>query len=188
MDTFKIIVIIFFIILAYQNYVLYNAVFKNKVEGFETKPQDAFSQVDDLNSINTLANIARKLMDGALTVPGQMTVQGNIKIDAGSGNNGLTITSGNPYLAFAKTGSKVMPQLYSDGNSLIVYDSSFVVNNALMVQGRDIIAELNNLNAKTAGLNLGEFVMGQEGPFLVIRNKTTGNDSRWAYLKNTNWG
>jgi len=90
-------------------------------------------------------------MTGGVTAPGNMTVQGNIKIDAGSGNTEINITSGNPYIAFSLTGSKVTPQLYTDGKSLIVYDAPFVVNQNLTVGGtlvsggRNILTELTNL-------------------------------------------
>jgi len=50
------------------------------MEGFETTTQDVFSQVDDLNSINTLANIARKLIDGGLKIPGNIAIDGNLSV------------------------------------------------------------------------------------------------------------
>jgi len=77
MDTFKIISIIFMMIVLYQIYVLNQAVFKDKVEGFEGATQ-SLGGVDDANAINTLAQIARKLMDGGITVPGDINTTGAV--------------------------------------------------------------------------------------------------------------
>jgi len=79
MDTFKIISIIFMMIVIYQIYQLNCTVFKDKVEGFEGA-QQSLGGVDDTNSINTLAQIAKQLMTTGLTVPGNMTVQGDIVV------------------------------------------------------------------------------------------------------------
>jgi hypothetical protein len=77
MDTFKIISIIFMMIMIYQIYVLNKAVFKDKVEGFEAA-QQSLGGVDDTNAINTLAQIAKNLMAGGVTIPGNINVQGDL--------------------------------------------------------------------------------------------------------------
>jgi len=59
---------------------------------------------------------------------------------------------------------------------------------SLIVQGRNIIAELNNLNAKTANLNLGKFRLTDEGVALTIRNSQRGDDRRYAFYHDGNWG
>jgi len=76
METFKIIVIIFLILLTYQIYQLNCTVYK---EGFEGTPQSV-GGVDDVNAINTLAQIAKNLMTGGLTVPGAMNISGNTNV------------------------------------------------------------------------------------------------------------
>ncbi len=146
MDFQKILNIILIIIVIY---FIYRDFLKEPMtENFENI---TLGSADDQNAINKLAQISNDLLKGGVTVPGNMTVQGNIKIDAGSGNTGLNITSGNPYIAFALTGSKVIPQLYTDGKSLIVYDAPFVVNHNLTVGGtivsggRNILSELTGL-------------------------------------------
>ena len=113
-------------IVIYQIYQLNCIVFKDKLDGFEdaeTKekgkiPVQNMAGIDDTNAINTLAQISRQLMAGGLTVPGDMIVQGNIKINFGS-----------------NTGSKITPQLLTDGKSLIVNDAPLVVNQNLTVGG-----------------------------------------------------
>jgi len=77
MDTFKIIVIIFLMILTYQIYQLNCTVYKDNFEGFEGTTQ-SLGGVDDTNAINTLAQIAKNLMAGGVTVPGNINVQGDL--------------------------------------------------------------------------------------------------------------
>ena len=77
MDTFKIICIIFMIIVIYQIYQINCVVFKDKFEGFEGTAQ-SLGGVDDTNAINTLAQIAKNLMAGGVTVPGNMNIQGDL--------------------------------------------------------------------------------------------------------------
>ena len=81
MDYFKIFTLIFMIFILYKLYL--NEV---KIEGFEGTTQ-SLGGVDDANSINTLAQIARKLMDKGLTVPGDMNINGNTNV---TGNTALT--------------------------------------------------------------------------------------------------
>ena len=77
METFKIIVIIFFIIIVYQIYEINSVVFTK--EKFEDSV-DNFSGVDDENSINTLAQLAHQLMNkGGLVIPGILTVNNTVK-------------------------------------------------------------------------------------------------------------
>jgi hypothetical protein len=78
MDTFKIICLIFMIIVIYQIYQINCVVFKDKFEGFEGS-QQSLGGVDDTNAINTLAQIAKNLMAGGVTVPGNINVQGAIQ-------------------------------------------------------------------------------------------------------------
>ena len=71
METFKIIVIIFFIIIIYQIYEINSVVFTK--EKFEDSV-DNFAGVDDENSLNTLAQLANQLINkGGLVIPGILT-------------------------------------------------------------------------------------------------------------------
>jgi hypothetical protein len=77
METFKIIVIIFFIIIIYQIYEINSVVFTK--EKFEDSV-DNFAGVDDENSLNTLAQLANQLMSkGGLVIPGTLTVNNSVK-------------------------------------------------------------------------------------------------------------
>jgi len=67
MDSFKIIVIIFMIIIIIKVFIFDN----NNKETFNNSEQ--IGGVDDANAINTLAQLARKLMDGGAKVPGNLT-------------------------------------------------------------------------------------------------------------------
>ena len=58
-------------------------------EGFETTTSQSVFGVDDLNAVNTLAQISRQLMSGGLTVPGNMIVNGKTTI-----NSGLNVVAG----------------------------------------------------------------------------------------------
>jgi len=67
-------IIIIFLILASIFYI------QNKLqitEGFEGA-QQSLGGVDDTNAINTLAQIAKNLMAGGVTIPGNMNIQGDL--------------------------------------------------------------------------------------------------------------
>jgi len=92
MDYFKILTILVIIILIYQIYLL-NKRF-SKIEGFADAPVQSLGGVDDTNAINTLAQIAKQLMTTGLTVPGNMTVQGNTILAGNTTVQGNTILAG----------------------------------------------------------------------------------------------
>jgi hypothetical protein len=250
-------------------------------EDFEGTTQNTTSGIDDTNAINTLAQIAKNLMAGGVTVPGSMGLLGNMTFN-NAGANFITINKGtksdpqtihlwnsdsqlilvgkndanNDYSwpgivldtkksniktnslntnsinvagainaqsvttpkgsgyrvttesgqsygiwggggsGFASNNGLEIHTYKPDGGwqgnplNIIGNDSNFGGNvnigGGLNVQGRNILAELNNLNAKTANLNLGNYTIGPEGPYLVIR--TQGHEGRWAYRTGTNWG
>ena len=81
MDYFKIFSLVFMIFITYK---LYSNECK-MMEGFEGSTQ-SLGGVDDTNAINTLAQIARKLMDKGLTIPGDINVQGVIQSSVGKWN------------------------------------------------------------------------------------------------------
>jgi len=62
-------------------------------EGFQSTPTQTIGGIDDSNSINTLAQISKQLMAGGVTVPGNMTVQGNM-VFSNAGANFITINKG----------------------------------------------------------------------------------------------
>jgi len=66
--------LIILIILATVYYLQYNA-----IENFSNSEQ-SIGGIDDQNSINTLAQIAKKLMTGGNTVPGNLNINGDLSI------------------------------------------------------------------------------------------------------------
>ena len=67
--------IIIFVILATIYYI--QTQLKN-TEGFADVPTQGLGGVDDTNAINTLAQIAKNLMAGSLTIPGSLTLKGDL--------------------------------------------------------------------------------------------------------------
>ena len=127
MDTFKIIVIIFMMIVIYQIYQINCTVYKD-TEGFEGATQ-SLGGVDDANSINTLAQIAKKLMGGSLTVPGSLTIQDNLSLSglatpvtifkgsASPDNTKIQFGDGSGWrLRFQKDDSRPAMDIYDNGN------------------------------------------------------------------------
>ena len=171
MDTFKIIVIIFLILLTYQIYQLNCTVYKDRVEGFEGATQN-LGGVDDANAINTLAQIARKLMDGTLTVPGNMTVKGgSIATGNAPGQTPGTIISnmGDSWgmlwgenCALIGQKGKLMRFGFADAYSAAGWDEKMNIQpdgvtnikGTLNVAGRNILAELDKLNSRWKGDDL----------------------------------
>jgi len=77
MEKFLIIIII--VLILYYLFKCWNM----KVEHFADTPKEqSISGSDDTNSINTLAKIATQLMNGGLTIPGDITVTKNITTDS----------------------------------------------------------------------------------------------------------
>ena len=110
METFKIVCLLFMIFVLYQIYQLNCVVYK---EGFEGTTQ-SLNGIDDTNAINTLAQIAKNLMQGGQNIPGNMTVDGTFGI---KGNVNL--------------------------NSTLTVKGTTNLDSGLTVKGRDILAELD---------------------------------------------
>jgi len=96
-------IIIILVILAILYYI--NIQLKT-TEGFADSPIQSLGGVDDANSINTLAQIARKLMDGSFTVPGTITLKGDLAFPEANtikGDKRLHISSGEILYLLPKT-------------------------------------------------------------------------------------
>ena len=145
MDTFKIIVIIFLIILIYQNYILNCEVYmKEKFTGAE----QSIGGVDDANSINTLAQIARKLMDGGATVPGNLNIKGDIVASGGLTSAGITVSGG-----ITASGRNVLAELDKlnarwDGDTLIAAGGIHLANKWGLYDTGDDWIRVNNIKAR----------------------------------------
>jgi hypothetical protein len=139
MDTFKIICIIFMIIVIYQIYQINCVVFKDKFEGFEGTTQ-SLGGVDDTNAINTLAQIAKNLMAGGVTVPGNMTVQGALNQAHGvwhtsTDGRGRTHYSNNSH-SYYKTGDAHVWRNRDDHDRMVLdHNANLRVDGALTVNG-----------------------------------------------------
>lgn len=68
-----------------------------KMEGFEATTQSV-GGIDDVNAINTLAQISKQLMTSGLTVPGNMTITGNTNVTGDSKVAGALGVTGNTEL------------------------------------------------------------------------------------------
>ena len=85
MDYFKIFTIILLIIILCKLYLLE----LKDIERFNNAEQ-LIGGVDDANSINTLAQLARKLIDGGATVPGNLTIKGELVSSGSLTSAGIT--------------------------------------------------------------------------------------------------
>jgi hypothetical protein len=135
--------LVYYSIFAIILYFVLSSVF----ETFSAEQENFDPSLVPVSSIVTLAKVAQKLVNGngtltnpgnlqigaSASAPGNLTVTGNINMAAGSGNNGINIVSGNPYLSFTKTGAPGNPQLYSDGTVLHAYNAPFQVDQTLIV-------------------------------------------------------
>ena len=139
METFKIIVIIFFIILSYQIYALNNTVYGK--ENF-TGAEQSIGGVDDANSINTLAQIARKLMDGGATVPGNLNIKGDIVSSGGLTSAGITVAGRNVLAELDKLNARW------DGDTLIAAGGIHLANKWGLYDTGDDWIRINNIKAR----------------------------------------
>jgi hypothetical protein len=141
MDTFKIIVIIFLIMLSYQVYVL-NKIQYEPPETFENAEQ-SIGGVDDQNSINTLAQIAKQLMAGGATVPGNLSIKG--EIDATGGiklGGGITAGGRNILAELDKLNARW------DGDTLIAAGGIHLANKWGLYDTGDDWIRVNNIKAR----------------------------------------
>ena len=172
------------IIVIYQIYLM-NCRF-NSVEGFEGATQN-LGGVDDANSINTLAQIARKLMDGSLTLPGELKIKGGSAI--ADGNVGFGGTGAAGFIWGNEGGNGWACLRTNDAKN----DDSFCMHKShgggtrlhpggsMTVKGRDILAELDRLNSRWDGEKLKA-----AGGILLANKwllKDTGDD--WIRVFNT---
>jgi len=147
MDYFKIITILFMIIIIYQIYLM-NCRF-NSIEGFEGSAQ-SLGGVDDTNAINTLAQIAKNLMAGGVTVPGNMTVQGALNpahsVWHSSTDGKHRIHYGNNSHSFYKTADAHVWRNRDDHDRMVLdHNANLRVDGALNVSGN---ANLANFTIK----------------------------------------
>jgi len=185
MDTFKIIVIIFLMILTYQIYQINCVVFKDKVEGFEGTTQSVYG-IDDTNAINTLAQIAKNLLAGGVTVPGNMRVNGDISTGEGkvSINNGtINLTSdGGGGLYFLKSGGVSGDKVWNK-----LYTGDLTVQGGINVSGRNILAELDKCVRKDKQYYLdigaranGDACCGANSKGLIIHGDANLTAAGWG--------
>ena len=132
--TIYITIFIFVIIIIYFIYQICNT-----TETFvsENETTQSINGIDDKNAINTLAQISKQLMTGGLTVPGDINISGNTT------TKGNIISSGGILVAGSTTfgGDSIV-----GGNSYVMGCKLIVRDGNLIVQGRNILAELDRFN------------------------------------------
>jgi len=173
METFKIIVIIFLILLTYQIYQLNCTVYK---EGFEGTPQSV-GGIDDSNSINTLAQISKQLMTGGLTVPGNMNVSGNTNV---TGDSKITGALGVDK-TLNVTGNTTLGSTLNVTGSIIIKDGALDIKPAgdwgsnLSLTGGNKEAPFVNFMNKADGKRNG-FIKGDPDKFFISNNVEIGGN------------
>jgi hypothetical protein len=135
MDYFKIFTIIFMIFIAYKLCLIE----AKSVEPFEGS-QQSLGGVDDTNAINTLAQIAKNLMAGGVTVPGNMTVQGALNpahsVWHSSTDGKHRIHYGNNSHSYYKTGDAHVWRNRDDADRMVLdHNANLRVDGGLTVQG-----------------------------------------------------
>jgi hypothetical protein len=120
------------------------------IEHFADAQNQSISGSDDKDSINTLAKIAKQLMDGGLTVPGDITVTKNITTDSIKIKNKWMIggtggASGNDeWIRITDIDNKE----YSGGLA-----AGKLWTNDNTINGRNIFAEIDDLKANIQKIN-----------------------------------
>ena len=174
MDTFKIIVIIFLIILTYQIYQLNCTVYKDNFEGFEGTSQSV-GGVDDTNAINTLAQIAKNLMAGGVTVPGNMTVQNNINVNNDIHTGGAVTTIG------PDKKNKVCLHTPADGRRAL-YIAPQKLDGSDWEWGNGLHMEFHNKSINTTSNNLTAPVINLGGKFRLSGVGDSHANDDWLRL------
>jgi hypothetical protein len=160
------------IIIIYQIYLM-NCRF-NSIEGFEGSAQSV-GGVDDTNAINTLAQIAKNLMAGGVTVPGNMNIQGDLVFPNATTIKGAgRLHVGGEELLYLLNKAGVMIGKEWGGNG------NLTVQGDVVVKGRNILAELDKLNSRWDG----EKVKAAGG--ILIGNKWLLKDTGdyWLRIQN----
>jgi hypothetical protein len=183
MDTFKIICIIFMMIVIYQIYVLNKAVFKDKFEGFEGTTQNVTSGIDDTNAINTLAQIAKNLMAGGVTVPGNMTLNGSLN---STGNINVRTGEYNTRIG----GIWTAPGIYAEGNKNLEIGAgsgnTFIgaanggANQNLVVTGNQTVGGNVSVGGNT---NLAGLAM----PLIIKKGANSPDNLKFQWGDGTGW-
>jgi hypothetical protein len=160
--------IIIFVILVTIYYIQQKL---KETEGFENVPTQSLGGVDDTNAINTLAQIAKQLMTGGITIPGAITIQGDLTFPEANtivGKKRLHIGGEELLYILNKAGVMIGKEWGGNGNLTVQGDAT--VNANLGVGGSiNVGGDINFLGPKTilgkARLHIG----GEE--LLYILNK-----------------
>jgi len=158
--------------------------------------------IDDTNAINTLAQISKQLMAGGLTVPGDMSVIGNI-----TANNLINLSNtktkvsfqndadnyfrikdndGKPLLAIGQGGD-----IFSKDNNLVLSGGNLAVKSNItatgaIINGRNIIGEIDAINAAIKKINDTLFTTVSYNDTFRLK-RTLQKDDENAWFKGDGW-
>jgi len=204
MDYFKIFTIILLIIILCKLYLLE----LKDIERFNNAEQ-SIGGVDDANSINTLAQLARKLMDGTATVPGNLTINGELVSSgslksAGITTGGITATAdvvSNGVIKFGGAGATGFQWGNEGGNGwsclrgLNGGDNSFCMHNThgngtrlhpggdVTIKGRNILAEIDDLKNNVIRKDRKYGIQSNRGGILSDRGGWVGAVQDWETMR-----
>ena len=158
------------IIVIYQFYLL-NC---TTSESFSNAEQ-SIGGVDDQNSINTLAQLARKLMEGGAKVPGNLTAD---KLTLGTKFLMSGIGDGMANDDWLRMVNPADPTKYAGG---FAAGKLWTADNT--INGRNLFAEIDAIKARLgnlSGVRIGRWSLNDEGVAFTIRDTACGGDCRWA--------
>jgi len=211
MDYFKVFTIIFMIIITY---LLYN-IYCDKIKENFAEAEQSIGGVDDTNSINTLAQLARKLLDGGATVPGNLTIKGEL-VSSGSltsagittgGITSATITSSGDIITKGNAtigGNQTITGNLSVKGAVVIDGDLTVTGHLIVKKGSDFSGGRHHFTDEEANTSGGSLRVGtvygkpgiwhesggddfvQIGPF-TAGTQTAGNNNTGGMVPDKNY-
>lgn len=129
--------LVYLILIGIIVYLMYNQIENKSTEGFENI---SLSSADDQNSVNVLAQIAKSLMAGGATVPGNLNIKDNLTVGANTNITGTSVINGK---LTVNGGADITGALLSKGD--ITTSGNTTMNGKLTAnKGIDVTGALNN--------------------------------------------
>jgi len=160
--------IIIFVILATIYYIQTQL---NKTEGFESVPAQSVGGVDDTNAINTLAQIAKNLMAGGVTVPGNMIVQGDMALKGNMAVTGTMAVQSNMTVTGTTTLNGAVKGMLS------IVDTSGPIKISSIYNNNEMTLDAITIDPKKNEMNIMSIKNSQIKSQTIYAEKITINDS-----------